>query len=676
MKKKLISLLLCIAMLMTFMLASCTTATVEEEEDEELGEGPRRAMTLVWALVCDEVPSETTQQSIEDAINKITESRYTTHIALEFYTDDEYAEAVEVRLEANLAEAEKRNEASKIWKRFVKANRVIKNEDGSTIKVETERLFEMFWESFPEYEKYIQPEETTVEGQTETEAETVLNEWNIGVLAYPEPEEFQIDILYVSGYDNYVRYVNNEWLAPLDESLTEDARILTDYVFPAFMSAVDSTFGTYAIPNNNTIGDYTYLLLHKQLIEKYYYVPENITGLTTELCQNFLYDVITSEAEGFVPLLNNAETKTPQNVKFWGLGYTTDEDGAIISQTLANRYSVLGSTYSKTATQAKDGNSVYQCMVLLNDSNYTNQLKVLKQYECDGYYGAGDAETRPFAAGIVTGDMVDLVPKYEDDYHMIVIDYPRGEEKDLFQHMWGVSAYCKDVDRAMEIITYLNTNVDFRNLIQYGIKDVHYSLDPVTGLATRLTNDYKMDINKTGNVFLAYPEVGMNPDAWTYGKLQNQNAKVDLWIGFSVSNFEEVTINIQGMDRMAYWTQILQDDLAACNNAEDIDDYISGFNYTPGMDLTKIQEILIMRNEYDADKAGTVKGILSLLNGDEVLKMMYNANYDPSDDYAVIKEGDKEVTISNKEHFGYGDSIYAYYMEWAKDNKFFVPAGE
>ena len=175
MKKKLISLLLCIAMLMTFMLASCTTAPAEEEEEEDLGEGPRSAMTLVWALVCDEVPSETTQQSIEDAINKITESRYTTHIALEFYTDDEYAEAVEVKLEANLAEAEKRNEASKIWKRFVKSHRVIKNEDGSTIKVETEKLFEMFWESFPEYEKYIQPEETTVEGQTETEAETVLN---------------------------------------------------------------------------------------------------------------------------------------------------------------------------------------------------------------------------------------------------------------------------------------------------------------------------------------------------------------------------------------------------------------------------------------------------------------------------------------------------------------------
>ena len=184
MKKKLISLLLCITMLLSFVLASCNVSTTDPAEDEELkNEGVRTAMTLVWALVCEEIPSEATQKSIEDAVNKITEARYMTHIALEFYTEEGYSEAMEERMLAQQEEKEKREEARKAWKKFVKANRIIKNEDGSTYKVETEKLYEQFWESYPEYEKYVQPEETTEEDQTETEAETGY-QMNLGV--YPE----------------------------------------------------------------------------------------------------------------------------------------------------------------------------------------------------------------------------------------------------------------------------------------------------------------------------------------------------------------------------------------------------------------------------------------------------------------------------------------------------------
>ena len=37
-----------------------------------------------------------------------------------------------------------------------------------------------------------------------------------------------------------------------------------------------------------------------------------------------------------------------------------------------------------------------------------------------------------------------------------------------------------------------------------------------------------MDIRKTGNVFVAHPEEGMDPDYWEYGKKQNLDIKAEL----------------------------------------------------------------------------------------------------------------------------------------------------
>ena len=673
MKKKLISLLLCITMLLSFVLASCNVSPTDTEEEEIKNEGVRTAMTLVWALVCEEIPSEATQKSIEDAVNKITEARYMTHIALEFYTEEGYSEAMEERMLAQQEEKERREEARKVWKKFVKANRIIKNEDGSTYKVETEKLYEQFWESYPEYQKYVQPEETTEEDQTETEAETVLNEWGIGVLAYPEPEEYQIDILYISGYNDYYRYIKNEWIASLDMAISEDAGLLSDYIFPAFMTAAQTVYGTYAIPNNRTIGDYTYLLLRKELIEKYYYVADNITSLTDPLCQDFLYDVATSETENFVPLLNNAVTKQPQNIRYWGLDYV-EEDGMVVSQSCKNVFSVIGSSYGKHITQIKESHCVYQCMILLNDSNYTNQLKTLKQYEVDGYYGAGDEETRQFAAGIVVGDLIDLVPKYSEDYHMIVIDYPRGTEEDLFEHMWAVSDSCKDVSRAMEIITYLNTNADFRNLIQYGIKDVHYTVNPTTGVAERLNNDYLMDIYKTGNVFLAYPEAGMDPEAWTYGKLQNQNAKVDLAVGFSVADTEEVILNKNGLDAVKEYSAKLEAALNLCVTPEDIDLILNGFTLKKGdaiSSLSPLQQLLLEYSEITDSSADVqVSGVLGLVKNNKYITIMTQSDYEPDNDFKPAENG--EPAISNSDEYGPGESFHYYYVDWAKRMKFFI----
>lgn len=59
--------------------------------------------------------------------------------------------------------------------------------------------------------------------------------------------------------------------------------------------------------------------------------------------------------------------------------------------------------------------------------------------------------------------------------------------------------------RCMEVIYSINTDVEFRNLLQYGVVNTHYSLDE-DDVATLLDMDdpYEMNMLYTGNAFIAY----------------------------------------------------------------------------------------------------------------------------------------------------------------------------
>ncbi|MBO5327379.1 MAG: hypothetical protein J6A84_04595, partial [Clostridia bacterium] len=116
-----------------------------------------------------------------------------------------------------------------------------------------------------------------------------------------------------------------------------------------------------------------------------------------------------------------------------------------------------------------------------------------------------------------------------------------------------------DESRAMEILTHLNTNAEFRNLLQYGVEDENYTLSTVTltdenGVETDLhyvveteKNVYKMDVRKTGNMFLAYPDSAEAVLEWEYGKQQNLEASTypTLALKFNLSDYKLDTKSIR-----------------------------------------------------------------------------------------------------------------------------------
>jgi hypothetical protein len=202
----------------------------------------------------------------------------------------------------------------------------------------------------------------------------------------------------------------------------------------------------------------------------------------------------------------------------------------------------------------------------------------------DGYFGDAEAAGKDAAISFVTCDLIDL-EQYTEDYYPVIVKYPTFTEADLYDN--GMFAVCSKSDntrqnRSMEIITYINTNAEFRNTLYYGVEGVHYEKqqhkidDLVYTTAYRLNDDYAMNLGKSGNVVLVYPTVdpansanSMPLDVWEYVKNQNFEAKIDPMLGFDLNNYAEEI----DADLLAYMNSLNADLVALIEAARTAGDY-------------------------------------------------------------------------------------------------------
>jgi len=128
---------------------------------------------------------------------------------------------------------------------------------------------------------------------------------------------------------------------------------------------------------------------------------------------------------------------------------------------------------------------------------------------------------------------------------MVPVELPRLETEDLYENMFAMPYYVSDPGRAMEILTYINTNVEIRNLLLYGIEGKNYRIvnskykNPATGeiyvdenespyevISPFADSNYKMDIFKTGNTLIVTPDENTLPIIKDYATKQNRESLV------------------------------------------------------------------------------------------------------------------------------------------------------
>ena len=512
MKKRLVCLFLGLIMVLSVLLTSCSDDSDDAMSDLEK-EASESALTLsMWVVTENELYDEdgdltaagTAAALVNEKLSAITESKFKTRLVLTYLTEEEYREKLEDAIRAY--EATKKDEP------------VVEPEVGSETEEETE---------------YVEETETDEIGMT--------------TIKYPELLKNQVDIIYIAGEDMYFDFVENKWLAPLDTELANASKKINEYVSSTLLSSAKYNGVTYAIPNNHAIGEYTYMLLNKDLMEKYaqqgYITTKKIDGFFNEYLYSFLSLVYKiSDLNEVVPIdsvvhtSNASQESDPINAYDYCLDLMAHY-WSIDPETygMLEDFSVFGYHY-KDADELSRGSVILGYNSLFEDADFVDDYLKLNQFKFDGYFG--DAENKTAAVKFVKGN-ANTLKQYEDEYYAVVVEYPTASSADIYDDMFGVYANSIDVERSMEIVTYLNTNSTFRNLLQYGVEDTHYELKKDNAgntVLNRLNNDYMMDIYATGNVFIAYEDPEMSAGIWETGKVQNRDSLVDPLLDF---NFAE-----------------------------------------------------------------------------------------------------------------------------------------
>lgn len=477
---------------MIFVLSALFTACGRKEKEDEIDkittEASVNTMHLTMWVVVEEKLSTETASAVTAALNDITMTKFSTKLAVYFLTEDEYRQTLTDTIRAN--------------------------EDARNPLLSTET-------TEPKVE-----EETTL-----GVVETVTNKYGLPEKKYDPLRANQVDIIYIQGEDMYAEYIENGWLVGLDSELGAASKKIKEYISGTLLNAVKYDGVTYAIPNNCTIGEYTYMLLDKELMEECYmdgiYNQGKIQGFFNQYVYSYLETVrkhysgsCTCHTETIAPIDASYEDISKLLAHYWAINPDTYE----IEE---KAFSVLGYRYTDAKTLSR-GQTVLSFNSLFADQVFCDNFLKINEFRLDGGYYTDVNDADRAAVKFCTGSLADY-EKLAKDYYPVIVKYPTVNVDEAFENMFGVCSYSIAADRSMEIVTYLNTNADFRNILQYGVEGVHYELEGEGAYRTvkRLNEDYKMDIFKTGNAFIAYPEPSMDADVWEVGKKQNREALIE-----------------------------------------------------------------------------------------------------------------------------------------------------
>ena len=589
MKKRLLCLLLCLLLVVPMVLTGC--ATTEEEEtadvDQDTGAKSVTMRVVTEKKVCnsdkelaeylanecggdkesqkykDMLATMKVYSDVEAAFTKITKSKHKINVDLMFYTAEEYFGAPvddpATEIDETKGILKSSMEEYAIWEQEAQvAERALDKYIADYLDAypgySEKAITESFYTYFPEYKDYRNYTSSDDE-DVAFEEQYRENELGIKELVYPETQESQLDIIYISGLDMYNEYIDNEWIASLDEQIATTGKKLSDYISPALLGGVKVDGSTYAIPNNVMIGEYTYMLIDKTLFDTYYGNINSVTNVVDADIERFLEDVAENSPE-VLPIDGSFEDCMKQLVWYWNINYTEDDFGNFsYSIDTDNKFSVIGKVYGDPATVGR-GQIELGVNSLFTQEEYREIYLTLKRYEFNNFF-ATENETRGDAAvSFVNGsyaikkEALDNNGVYTDEngkqYYPIVVKYPEADESSLYGNMFAISSNSKNSLACMQVLTLLNTNSDLRNILQYGVEGLDYMIDEDTNTLVRLDRTvklsdgfeanygkvYQMQVERTGNCFIAHPEEGLAADYWENAKAQNNDALINPLLGF------------------------------------------------------------------------------------------------------------------------------------------------
>lgn len=499
MKKRLLSLVLCLAVLLPTLVLFTSCGS---EEEDTTGQIP--PMTIVIAMMTDEKTNEKGIEATEKVLNQIAESNLNTHIELKLYTEEEYYAKLEETLLARY--------------------RAKENGDKSTSIGDVKDV-------------------------------TFDEEKNREVTAYPKPYKDQIDIFYVDSKVKLEQY--RYWPAegytfadfeakPLDtptyqlvsiledSMLNDSAPLLKKYLSTGLLDAgkvyQQGVGELCAIPSNSIYEEAEYMLIDKKYFDESAYNIEEVSGILS--LENFMIDFVEQ----------HPDVQPIYNMGSMGFVSLTGKN-SVISQ-----YVPDGSKPENVGLEPK---------TLLGAASFKSMLVSMNKYlpksqvTADPTTGSVIPEDRlnngSFAVGFVTADPYEI-EAYKENYYVIESSKARINEQQACGNMFAISEFTSDANRCLEVINMIQTNKEFHNTLVYGVENVTYTVNQTTGLIDRVKQGntiYLMDIHRTGNLFITEPNSEMSDlelqyaaNDWALAKETARHAMFSPYIGFRLEVFQ------------------------------------------------------------------------------------------------------------------------------------------
>ena len=343
----------------------------------------------------------------------------------------------------------------------------------------------------------------------------------------------QADIVLINSLSLYsqlvdVEDISNTMLLPIDSQLqTNTFGTLNADIAKTLWDVCKETVGaegeetaeyTYIVPNNRVIGNYVYMLIDREaaLSNNYsenYFKNEAYCPTCGTFYNNgdVTVNVVISDEEPvdiYIPAGTaylDAETyimsaaKIEEGVTFGARCINTECSGWLYS------YKSLDFSNGSTATVSK-------LIEVIGEENVVKRFYGM--YEDKELLENGEHPDYPGRKFIVK-----------------IVSYPEVTKSYACESAFGIVRDNENAARSMQIVYRINSDLTLRNLLLYGVENIHYTKDANGVVTMNPTSTYKMRLEYTGNIFLAYPcnDPIWNGEAWTNdakvnGQLQNSES--------------------------------------------------------------------------------------------------------------------------------------------------------
>ena len=330
--------------------------------------------------------------------------------------------------------------------------------------------------------------------------------------------EPRLDIFLVQGYDKYYELASTGRLAQLDEKLNNEAKALKSYIHETLFTAAKVDNKTFGVPVNNAIGEYTYLVFDKEILDECKIDPNTLESM--EDLQDYL-KMVSEKYPDVVPLKN---AMGPTNIGFLSQeGFPAFVNNGAVAE--AYKFSNFKNYYAMIAR--------YKALNYLADSVETED---------------GTEDNNRYAVRIEKGNIDTIEARLADtgyEYKYSMYSVPVATNENTIDNIFCVSEYVvsSDLTDVMKIMTAINTDPELMNILTYGVENEHYTLTDDGQVERRNDNPnnvYIIDTNHVGNAFISYTLKDENPDKWNNAIKQNHDAVASPSLGFtsSLQNFK------------------------------------------------------------------------------------------------------------------------------------------